>query len=77
MSRAWYMDSSDADQREEHQLEPPQFIPVDKLREKTGVEVLKVIEKNREKLARFPKLLFHSKVEPRHLLDRRRLRQGS
>lgn len=31
MVRAWYMDDSDTDQRLEHQLDPPQFVSLDKL----------------------------------------------
>ena len=42
MSRAWYMDSSDEDQRLEHHLEPPQFIEADKLKELSGVLAFKV-----------------------------------
>lgn len=33
MVRAWYMDDSDSDQRLEHQLDPPEFVSLDKLKE--------------------------------------------
>ncbi|XP_059148111.1 acireductone dioxygenase-like [Physella acuta] len=38
MVRAWYMDSSDADQREPHMNDPPVFLKLDVLYKKTGVE---------------------------------------
>ncbi|XP_059145183.1 acireductone dioxygenase-like [Physella acuta] len=38
MVRAWYMDSSDTDQREPHMLDPPVFLKLDELYKKTGVE---------------------------------------
>ncbi len=42
MSRAWYMDSSDVDQREEHHLDPPRFVPLGEVTRRTGVEVVKL-----------------------------------
>lgn len=33
MVRVWYMDDSDADQRLEHQLDPPEFVSLDKLKQ--------------------------------------------
>lgn len=39
MVKAWYMNSNDdsEDQRSERHLDPPQFVSVDELKEKTGV----------------------------------------
>ena len=42
MVRAWYMDDSDADQRLEHQREPPKPIDVSELRALTGVLYWKI-----------------------------------
>lgn len=42
MVRAWFMDSEETDQRLEHHLNPPQFVDMKTLREKTGVEYFKV-----------------------------------
>lgn len=42
MVRAWYMDSEENDQRLEHHRNPPQFISVDDLFKKTGVEHFQV-----------------------------------
>lgn len=42
MVRAWYMDTSDADQRLEHHKEPPEFLFLEELLRKTGVEYFKV-----------------------------------
>lgn len=42
MVRAWYMDESGDDQRLEHHQTPPQFVPVDQLKELTGVQYWKV-----------------------------------
>ncbi|KAI8795957.1 1,2-dihydroxy-3-keto-5-methylthiopentene dioxygenase isoform X1, partial [Biomphalaria glabrata] len=41
MVRAWYMDDSNADQRETHMLDPPVFVSLDELFEKCGVEYKK------------------------------------
>ncbi|XP_046350912.1 1,2-dihydroxy-3-keto-5-methylthiopentene dioxygenase-like [Haliotis rufescens] len=38
MVRAWFMDSSDTDQRQPHMQEPPQFVDLATLRELAGVE---------------------------------------
>lgn len=38
MVRAWYMDSSEEDQRLEHHRQPPQFVDLDVLFKATGVE---------------------------------------
>jgi len=42
MVRAWYMDSSEEDQRLEHHQQPPHFLDVDELFKATGVEYFKV-----------------------------------
>ena len=42
MSRAWYMDSSDADQRQEHQRSPPLSVSLEELKAKSGVLVFKI-----------------------------------
>ena len=42
MVRAWYMDSSEEDQRLEHHRKPPHFLDVDELFKVTGVEYFKV-----------------------------------
>ncbi|XP_049804382.1 acireductone dioxygenase [Schistocerca nitens] len=42
MVRAWFMDTSDADQRLEHHRDPPQFIDLDELYKTTGVEYFKL-----------------------------------
>ncbi|XP_054008481.1 acireductone dioxygenase [Hylaeus anthracinus] len=42
MVRAWYMDNSDADQRLEHYKEPPEFLSLEDLFKKTGVEYFKI-----------------------------------
>lgn len=43
MVRAWFMDSdTEADQRLEHHLNPPEFIELSSLFETTGVEYFKV-----------------------------------
>ncbi|GBP48882.1 1,2-dihydroxy-3-keto-5-methylthiopentene dioxygenase [Eumeta japonica] len=39
---AWYMDSEETDQRLEHHLNPPQYIDLDELYRKTGVEYFKL-----------------------------------
>lgn len=38
MVQAWYMDDSDHDQRDEHHLNPPQFLDMQELRKVSGVE---------------------------------------
>ena len=43
MVRAWYMDENEDDQRLEHHREPPAFLSLDELYEKTGVEYFKVL----------------------------------
>ena len=43
MVRAWYMDEELTDQRLEHNKSPPEFIELDLLYKKTGVEYFKVI----------------------------------
>ncbi|XP_069702295.1 acireductone dioxygenase [Periplaneta americana] len=42
MVRAWYMDSSQDDQRLEHHREPPCYVDLDKLYKLTGVEYFKL-----------------------------------
>ncbi|CAK9808318.1 Acireductone dioxygenase [Anthophora quadrimaculata] len=42
MVRAWYMDNSDADQRLEHHRESPEYVSLEDLFKKTGVEYFKV-----------------------------------
>lgn len=42
MVRAWYMDTSDADQRLEHHLDPEEYINMDDLFKSTGVVYFKV-----------------------------------
>lgn len=44
MVRAWYMDDSDADQRLEHQLDPPQPVEMDDVKKLTGVLYFKVLK---------------------------------
>lgn len=46
MVRAWYMDNEETDQRLEHQRDPPEFISVDELFKRTGVEYFPVSEKS-------------------------------
>lgn len=38
MVRAWYMDTKDTDQRLEHHRNPPSFLTLPELLERTGVE---------------------------------------
>lgn len=45
MVNVWYMDEETTDQRLEHHLNPPQFLEVDELFNKTGVEYIKVSNK--------------------------------
>lgn len=64
MVRAWFMDSSDEDQRLEHHRSPPQFIDLEELYKKTGVEYFQVCYSlvSSEKYAIFltiAKVLFH------------------
>ncbi|XP_046584215.1 1,2-dihydroxy-3-keto-5-methylthiopentene dioxygenase-like isoform X2 [Haliotis rubra] len=49
MVRAWFMDSSDADQRLPHMLEPPQFVDLDTLRGVSGVEYFQIDADDHEK----------------------------
>lgn len=42
MVRAWYMDSSEEDQRLEHHRQPPHFLDLDELFKATGVEYFKL-----------------------------------
>ncbi|KYN28394.1 PREDICTED: 1,2-dihydroxy-3-keto-5-methylthiopentene dioxygenase [Trachymyrmex cornetzi] len=42
MVRAWYMDSSDADQRLEHHRQPPEYVSLDSLFAATGVEYFEI-----------------------------------
>lgn len=42
MVRAWYMDSSEEDQRLEHHRQPPQLLDLDELFKATGVEYFKL-----------------------------------
>ncbi|XP_053688172.1 acireductone dioxygenase [Sabethes cyaneus] len=42
MVRAWFMDNDSSDQRLEHQLNPPQFLDLTDLYNKTGVEYFKL-----------------------------------
>ncbi|XP_048268868.1 1,2-dihydroxy-3-keto-5-methylthiopentene dioxygenase isoform X2 [Bombus terrestris] len=46
MVRAWYMDNSDADQRLEHHKQLPEYISLEDLFKKTGVEYFKIDYKN-------------------------------
>lgn len=46
MVRAWYMDKSDADQRLEHHREPPEFLTLQDLYVKTGVEYFEIDHEN-------------------------------
>ena len=43
MSRAWYMDDSMEDQRQEHQQNPPKLIPLEDLKAASGVLSFKVM----------------------------------
>lgn len=45
MVRAWYMDDSTQDQRLEHHKTPPEFVDLETLFKKSGVEYFKVILK--------------------------------
>lgn len=42
MVKAWYMDNDTNDQRLEHHRNPPEFITLEDLYKKTGVEYFKV-----------------------------------
>lgn len=42
MGKAWYMDEDTSDQRLEHHKNPPEFISLDELYKKTGVEIFVV-----------------------------------
>lgn len=42
MVRSWYMDDDPGDQRLEHHRNPPEYLSLDELFEKTGVEYFKV-----------------------------------
>lgn len=42
MVQAWYMDNELSDQRLEHHRNPPQYLPLDELYKKTGVEYFNV-----------------------------------
>lgn len=46
MVRAWYMDNTEADQRLEHHKEPPEYISLEDLFKRTGVEYFKVDHKD-------------------------------
>lgn len=46
MVSAWYMDNSDTDQRLEHHKTPPEYISLEDLFKKTGVEYFKVDHKD-------------------------------
>lgn len=42
MVKAWYMDNDLSDQRLEHHRNPPEFVSLDDLYKKTGVEYFNV-----------------------------------
>lgn len=42
MVQAWYMDNDTSDQRLEHHKNPPEYISIEDLHKKTGVEYLQV-----------------------------------
>lgn len=42
MVQAWYMDSSNEDQRMEHHRDPPEYVGLEDLYKLTGVEYFKV-----------------------------------
>lgn len=42
MVQAWFMDNETSDQRLEHHRNPPEFISLEDLYKKTGVEYFKV-----------------------------------
>ncbi|KAK7571874.1 hypothetical protein V9T40_014346 [Parthenolecanium corni] len=46
MVRAWFMDTSNDDQRLEHHRTPPEFLSLETLFEKTGVEYFKIDANN-------------------------------
>ncbi|KYN41818.1 1,2-dihydroxy-3-keto-5-methylthiopentene dioxygenase [Trachymyrmex septentrionalis] len=48
MVRAWYMDSSDADQKLEHHRQPPEYVSLDSLFAATGVEYFEINHLNYE-----------------------------
>ncbi|KAJ8684117.1 hypothetical protein QAD02_019909 [Eretmocerus hayati] len=48
MVRVWYMDHSDADQRLEHQRDPPEFLTLEQLFKRTGVEYFQVNHRDYE-----------------------------
>lgn len=50
MVRAWYMNSSEEDQRLEHHRDPPHFIDLDELFKTTGVEYFQVSTNSWSKL---------------------------
>lgn len=45
MVRVWYMDSENTDQRLEHHRNPPHFLNLNELLDKTGVQYYKVSSK--------------------------------
>jgi 1,2-dihydroxy-3-keto-5-methylthiopentene dioxygenase len=46
MVRAWYLaDDNGEDQRLEHHLNPPHFVPVEQLKELSGVQYWKVSQR--------------------------------
>ncbi|XP_063232491.1 acireductone dioxygenase-like [Bacillus rossius redtenbacheri] len=49
MVRAWFMDSSDEDQRLEHHRDPPQLVSLDQLFKLSGVEYFKLDPENYQK----------------------------
>ncbi|XP_032685933.1 1,2-dihydroxy-3-keto-5-methylthiopentene dioxygenase [Odontomachus brunneus] len=56
MVRAWYMDNSDADQRLEHHRQPAEFVSLEELFGKTGVEYFEIDHLNYEKDVTLTKL---------------------
>lgn len=42
MVRMWFMDDLDEDQRLEHHINPPRFLDLSTLQQRTGVEYFKV-----------------------------------
>lgn len=55
MVSAWFMDSSDEDQRLEHHMSPPKFVDLEELRKLTGVLYWKVNLVNSHAVAFFMK----------------------
>lgn len=56
MVQIWYMDESDDDQREEHLLDPPQYLEIEDLRRISGVKYWKIDVDNVETEGKLKKI---------------------